>query len=233
MLGEIVLSWKYPTRLVMVNLVPIGAFFLSFLTGTISPSAETSVVIIGGKSNCCSALGVLTRSRKDLSASRLLSYALTVLSSASSSSDPEPVSEPSEPSDLSWPFRSALTASFSASHPVILADMLLGSDVAHPPFCGGLSPLANADSCDFSSTGDMARLGSLDESASPQLFCRIRDVPVLGRCSTSSTTDRGDLWRMWSLPSLRPGIWFSDCSERSTRRLFGDIQEVKLKSRAG
>ena len=27
MLGDIILSWKYPTRLVMVSLVPIGAFF--------------------------------------------------------------------------------------------------------------------------------------------------------------------------------------------------------------
>ena len=73
MLGEMIRSWKYPTRLVMVNLVPIGAFF-GFFAGLASASVNSPVgcgdTVIGANSSLRSSWGVFTRSWRDLSASR-------------------------------------------------------------------------------------------------------------------------------------------------------------------
>ena len=222
MLGDMIRSWKYPTRLVMVMRVPIGAFFLRLLaTSTVPVSAATSSRLLGWRSKCRSSFGVLTRSCRDLSASRLMSNARTVFASSSSSDDADS-SEGDSPS-----------ASACPAHPATLADMTRGRVLAQPET--GLVPRGVFDpprAFVFSWVGDMARPGSLDEMASPQLLCRLRSC-LRGLCLTSSTTDRGDLCDMWSLPCLRPGIWFSECSVRRTRRLAGDIQDVKLKSRAG
>lgn len=225
MLGDMIRSWKYPTRLVMVIRVPIGAFFLRlFATSTVPASAATSSRLLGWRSKCRSSFGVLTRSCSDLSASRLISNARTVFASSSSLSDADDSSEGVSASvDPACP-----------AHPATLADMTRGSELAHPET--GLVPRGVFDppiAFDFSWVGDMARPGSLDEIASPQLRCRLRSCLLRGLCLTSSTTERGDLWDMWSFPCLIPGMWFSECSVRSTRKFAGDIQEVKLKSRAG
>jgi len=94
MLGEIIRSWKYPDRLVIVNLVPTGfLFFLGFLVASppIASSASTPPVVsacfTGVRTNCRSALGVFTLSRSDLSASDLPSLMVTVSSSESDASD--------------------------------------------------------------------------------------------------------------------------------------------------
>lgn len=154
MLGEMIRSWKYPTRLVMVIRVPIGAFRLFFLVSSASAGVATV-----GRLKWRSSFGVLTLSLSDLSASRLASKASTVLSSSEESESSELVS-------VLDPRR----ASFDG--PANLSDTTRGKTLLHPE--AGLVPLGVLDPlriCVFSSDGDMARPGTLEEIASPQLFC--------------------------------------------------------------
>jgi len=94
MLGEMIRSWKYPERLVIVNLVPTGfLFFFGFLapsppitTWTSTPPVR-SAVSNGVRSNCRSALGVFTLSLSDLSASDRPSFTVSLSSSESDGSE--------------------------------------------------------------------------------------------------------------------------------------------------
>ena len=167
-------SWKYPTRLVMVIRVPIGAFLRFFLSTGATFSGDSNL-----RSKWRSSFGVLTRSLNDLSASLRISKARTVRVSSSSSDEPE--SSELVPID---PCPSSIDPSFS--------DRTRGSTADQG--VAGLVPLGVLDppKALFSSVGDMASPGSFDEIASPQLFC----LDCVGvRCGrlTSSTTDRGDL----------------------------------------
>jgi hypothetical protein len=147
-------SWKYPTRLVMVIRVPIGAFLRFFLSTGATFSGDSNL-----RSKWRSSLGVLTRSLNDLSASLRISKARTVRVPSSSSSE-EPDSSELVSIDAR---RSSLEANFS--------DRARGSTADQG--VAGLVPLGVFDppKALFSSVGDMASPGSFDEMASPQLFC--------------------------------------------------------------
>jgi len=167
-------SWKYPTRLVMVIRVPIGAFLRFFLSTGATFSGDSNL-----RSKWRSSFGVLTRSLNDLSASLRISKARTVRVSSSSSDEPES----SELVSIE-PLLSSVEANFSERARGSTADQGVA----------GLVPLGVFDppKALFSSVGDIVSPGSFDEMASPQLFC-LNCVGV--RCGrlTSSTTDNGDL----------------------------------------
>lgn len=162
MLGEMIRSWKYPTRLVIVIRVPIGAFRLFFLTTSASTGAAMASLDSGPRSKCLSSFGVLTLSLSDLSASLLESKASTVLVSSSSSDD-------SESSVAVLVFESRRVLSTGLGN---LSDSTLGRTLLQP--LAGLVPRGVFDPLrmfDFSSVGDKASPGSLEEIAWPQLFC--------------------------------------------------------------
>ena len=154
-------SWKYPTRLVMVIRVPMGAFlrflFTSLSTGLATFSGDTAL-----RSKLRSSFGVLTRSRRDLSASRLTSTARTVLESSSSSDEPESSELVSKDPRLS-----SAEGNFSDRARGSTADQGVAGLVMRGVF--------DPPKALFSSVGDMASPGNFDESASPQLFCLDRD----------------------------------------------------------
>lgn len=162
MLGEMILSWKYPTRLVIVNLVPIGAFFL-FLTSPVSTrSASTPAVTdtsaIGGRwKPACSALGVFTLCRSDLSASDRPSLIVSLSSSESDGSDA--LSSSMNVSPSSFCNRSG------ASQLMTLVDMARGRDLVRPLAAGDRGFLSL-----FSAKGDMASF----PKAWPQVCCFVR-----------------------------------------------------------
>lgn len=146
-------SWKYPTRLVMVIRVPIGAFLRFFFSITAIFSGDS-----GFRSKWRSSFGVLTRSRSALSASLLMSKARTVRVPSSSSDEPES----SEFVSID-PRLSSAEENFSESTRGSTADQAVAGLVPR----GVLDPPKAL----FSSVGDMASPGNLDEIASPQLFC--------------------------------------------------------------
>lgn len=199
MLGEIVRSWKYPTRLVMVNLVPIGAFFLRFAcvaaSGS-SSSGNSSITVTGlatavmaTRLNVPSSLGVLIRSSRALSDSLRLSAARLGPACACSSS----LSEASEPASPPSEVVSGLSPSGSvgASQPATLVDIERRNDLVHPLARGlvGLYLLAAS----FRPSGDVVMRVNVELMVWPQLcFLPLR----FDRLSTSSTTARGDLCRI-------------------------------------
>jgi hypothetical protein len=200
MLGEIVRSWKYPTRLVMVNLVPIGAFFLRFACAAASGSSSAgrssitatglATAVMATRLNFPSSLGVLIRSSRALSDSLRLSAARLGPAWACSSSLSE-ASEPASPPSEVVPGLSA-SGSVGASQPATLVDIERRNDLVHPLARGlvGLDLLAAAS---FRPSGDVVMRVNVELIVWPQLcFLPLR----FDRLSTSSTTARGDLCRI-------------------------------------